>query len=133
MRDKIKKDYDKYWGSVAKRKEYLADNSDSKENSKEEFKDRVSEFEDEKSPELWDCSYSSSTDTEDDEGEDDEEAFDIVDEAVHEVQVGEEKTTRKYLLNVDNRYAHKYTLDKLHRELLVIQDSKQSKKRSFSC
>jgi len=133
VRDKIKKDYDKYWGNVAKRKEYLADNSDSKENSKEEFKDRVSEFEDEKSPELWDCSYSSSTDTEDDEGEDDEEAFDIVDEAVHEVQVGEEKTTRKYLLNVDNRYAHKYTLDKLHRELLVIQDSKQSKKRSFSC
>jgi hypothetical protein len=132
VQQKLKKKYDRYRKTVENRKKYLSPPED-KENREVGYEEIISKFEEEKGKELWECSYSSSTDTEDDEDESDEEAFDIVEEAVHEVQLANEDKTRKYLLNVDDRYIYDYSLDKLKRKKLIIQDTRQWKKRSFSC
>lgn len=130
-KDKMERKYNRYWKKVATREKYLSrpipDESD-----KENKVSPLSILEEEKSKEIWNCSYSSSTDTEDDEDESDEEVFDVVEEAVHSIKTSDGKIDRKYLLNVDERYAYKSTFDKYKRPLLIVQDRKQWKKRSFS-
>ena len=82
---------------------------------------------------IWECGYSSSTDTEDDEDESDDDVADIIDEAIEIVSDIAGQPIKRYLLNKDDRYVYNYTYDKLDRRLLVIQDKKQWKNRSFAC
>ena len=131
-KDKMERKYNRYWKKVSTREKYLSRPTPD-EPDKENKVSPLSILEEEKSKEIWNCSYSSSTDTEDDEDDSDEEVFDVVEEAVHSVKTSDGKIDRKYLLNVDERYAYKSTFDKHKRPLLIVQDRKQWKKRSFSC
>jgi len=117
VQERLKHSYARYWKKVRSREDILKQDIKEIEDSKED---------------LWENSYSSSTDTDDDEDDSETEAFDIVEEAIEEVKAADGITSIKYLLNSNERYVYKYTYDKMKRPMLIIQDRKQWKKRSFS-
>lgn len=120
IKEKLKKSHSNYWNKVENRQKVL--------------NTPIDNFKEENSKDIWKCEFSSSTDTEDDEEEGSEgDAYDIVDEASKKVEDEESKTTKTYLIADEDRYAYKYTYDTQQKPLLIIQDRKQWKKRSFSC
>ena len=119
LKARLQKRCTRYWRSVENREKTLST--------------PIEEFEDEKAKDIWKWSYSSSTDTEDDEEGSDGEAFDIVDEAAEIIQNKENNSIERHLKDSEDRFGYSYTFDKQQRRLLVIQDKKQWKKRSFSC
>lgn len=126
------KSHIKYWNKVSKREKYTNLLSKSKDDFEvEESKVSRSLFGDK---ELWDCSYSSSTDTEHDEEESDEEFIDVITETLTYFKYGITKNNKKLLKNVDERYSIKYEPDSTLKNdpQLIIQDKKQWKSRSFS-
>ena len=113
IQTKLQKSYDRYWRKVESREKIL--------------NTPIEEFEDRKSKDIWKWSYSSSTDTEDDEEGSDGEGFDIVEEAAKIIKSNDGDSVERHLKIEEDRFAYNYTFDKQKRRLLVIQDRKQWK------